>query len=222
MQMNDKPEGWRIDTPENRAAMQSPSALADACREERILEARAIVCDSAHNLITDLGCMKGIIPREEGAIGIQEGTVRDIAIISRVNRPVCFVIKGFRKDPAGKTVAVLSRREAQERCQRDFISQLVPGDVIDTRVTHLESFGAFADIGCGIVRLPDRAPARAPFRRKGYPGRRQVDRQRTDHAFSKRAARYMGGKCEPVFCRRNRRGDRPLCGALRHLCGAYA
>ena len=55
MQMNDKPEGWRIDTPENRAAMQSPSALADACREERILEARAIVCDSAHNLITDLG-----------------------------------------------------------------------------------------------------------------------------------------------------------------------
>ena len=153
MQMNDKPEGWRIDTPENRAAMQSPSALADACREERILEARAIVCDSAHNLITDLGCMKGIIPREEGAIGIREGTVRDIAIISRVNRPVCFVIKGFRKDPAGKTVAVLSRREAQERCQRDFISQLVPGDVIDTRVTHLESFGAFADIGCGIVSL---------------------------------------------------------------------
>ena len=153
MQMNDKPEGWRIDTPENRAAMQSPSALADACREERILEARAIVCDSAHNLITDLGCMKGIIPREEGAIGIREGTVRDIAIISRVNRPVCFVIKGFRKDHAGKTVAVLSRREAQERCQRDFISQLVPGDVIDTRVTHLESFGAFADIGCGIVSL---------------------------------------------------------------------
>ena len=33
------------------------------------------------------------------------------------------------------------------------ISQLHPGDVIDARVTHLENFGVFADIGCGIVAL---------------------------------------------------------------------
>lgn len=153
MQMNYKPEGRIIDTPENRSAMQSSSALADACREEKILEGRAVVCDSSHNLIVELGCMKGIIPREEGALGVREGTVRDIAIISRVNRPVCFVVKGFQKDQAGKPLALLSRREAQERCMRDFVSRLIPGDVLDTRITHLESFGAFADIGCGIVSL---------------------------------------------------------------------
>ena len=76
-----------------------------------------------------------------------------IADISRVNRPVCFVITDFRKNEAGRTVAVLSRRIAQERCRNEYISRLVPGDIIDARITHLDSFGAFADIGCGIVAL---------------------------------------------------------------------
>ena len=36
---------------------------------------------------------------------------------------------------------------------REYISGLIPGDVIDASITHLDSFGAFADIGCGIVSL---------------------------------------------------------------------
>ena len=147
------PEGKLINTVENLSALQSLPALTEAFHEGRILEAIAVVCDSSHNLIVDLGPIKGIIPREEGAIGIREGTVRDIAVISRVNRPVCFVITDIRKNEAGKAVAILSRRIAQERCMREYISGLVPGDVIDARVTHLDSFGAFADIGCGIVSL---------------------------------------------------------------------
>ncbi|HHV31973.1 S1 RNA-binding domain-containing protein [Caproiciproducens sp. LBM24188] len=147
------PEGWLIDTPENRAALQNISTLNDACRDGQILEGRALICDSAHNLLIDLGCMKGLIPREEGAIGIREGSVRDIAIISRVNRPVCFTISGFQKDQDGRMTALLSRRAAQEKCMADYISKLTPGDVINARVTHLESFGAFADIGCGIIAL---------------------------------------------------------------------
>lgn len=147
------PEGWIIDTPENRASVQNISALNDACRDGQILEGRALVCDSSHNLLIDLGCMKGLIPRDEGALGIREGTVRDIAIISRVNRPVCFVVTGFQKDADGRLNAVLSRRAAQEKCTTDYIAKLTPGDVINARVTHLESFGAFADIGCGVIAL---------------------------------------------------------------------
>ena len=147
------PEGRLMTTAENLAALQSLSALTEAYHEGRILEARAAVCDSAHNLIVDLGCIRGIIPRDEGAIGIREGTVRDIAVISRVNRPVCFVITDFRKNEAGKTVALLSRRLAQERCLNEYVRNLIPGDVIDAKITHLDSFGAFADIGCGIVSL---------------------------------------------------------------------
>ena len=147
------PEGRLINTLENLSALQSVSQLTDAYHDGKILEARAVVCDSSHNLIVELGSMKGIIPREEGAMGIREGTVRDIAVISRVNRPVCFIITGFKKDELGKTFAVLSRRLAQERCMREYISHLSTGDVIDAKVTHLDSFGAFADIGCGIVSL---------------------------------------------------------------------
>ncbi len=147
------PEGWLINTPENRAALQNISALNDACRDGQILEGRALVCDSAHNLLIDLGCMKGLIPREEGAVGIREGSTRDIAIISRVNRPVCFMITGFQKDAEGHVTALLSRRAAQEKCAAEYVSKLTPGDVINARVTHLETFGAFADIGCGVIAL---------------------------------------------------------------------
>ncbi len=147
------PEGWRISTPENQASLQALASLQAACAEGNIIEGSAIVCDSAHNLIVDLGCMKGIIPREEGALGIREGTVKDIAIISRVNRPVCFRITGFSETESGAPIAQLSRRAAQEQCKKEDIQNLIPGDIIDARITHLESFGAFADIGCGIVAL---------------------------------------------------------------------
>ena len=147
------PEGHRLNSPEDLAAIGSPAALGEAMREGRILEARAVMCDSAHDLIVDLGCMRGIIPREEGALGIREGTVRDIAILSRVNRPVSFIVRDFIRDGEGRVTALLSRRAAQERCQREYIERLAPGDVIPARVTHLEPFGAFADIGCGIPAL---------------------------------------------------------------------
>lgn len=147
------PEGQLIDTADNRNSLRSIAQLADACHEGKILEARAIVCDSAHNLIVDLGCAKGIIPRIEGAVGIKEGNIRDIAVISRVNRPVCFVVTGFEKGENGENIVLLSRRLAQERCLEAYISQLRCGDVIPARVTHLEPFGVFADIGCGIASL---------------------------------------------------------------------
>lgn len=147
------PEGYLIDTPENKNILSTPNSLSDACRDKRIVEARAAICDSEHNIIVDLKCMRGIIPREEGALGIKEGTVRDIAIISRVNRPVAFVIKDFIRDEYGRITALLSRREAQERCRDEYIDYLTPGDIINARVTHIEPFGVFADIGCGIVSL---------------------------------------------------------------------
>ncbi|WP_099204093.1 S1 RNA-binding domain-containing protein [Scatolibacter rhodanostii] len=151
--MNFYPEGRLIDTPENQNAFISEANLADACQSGKILEARAVMCDSKHNLVVDLLCMKGIIPREEGALGIKEGTMRDIAILSRVNHPVCFVIKEFIRTEKGEAMAILSRREVQQKCKDEYISQLALGDVIDAKVTHLEAFGVFADIGCGIVAL---------------------------------------------------------------------
>lgn len=148
-----KPEGKLLNTQKNIDFKADALSLTSAMESRQILEAKAIVCDSRHNLIVDLGCMKGIIPREEGALGISEGTTRDIAVISRVGKPVSFVIDKISSDRHGRPYATLSRRAVQQQCMDEYISGLRCGDVIDGRVTHLEPFGAFIDIGCGIPSL---------------------------------------------------------------------
>lgn len=147
------PEGFLIGTAENRSSLLSYFSLNECMTAGKILEAPCIICDSSHNLIIDLGCMRGIIPREEGAIGISEGTTKDIALISRVNKPVAFTVTEFRRKKDGELYAVLSRKAAQEKCMNEYLSQLTPGDIIPARVTHLEPFGCFVDIGCGIPSL---------------------------------------------------------------------
>lgn len=147
------PEGKLINNRENLACLSTLQGLREAMRTQKILEAPAVVCDSYHNLTVELGGFRGIIPREEGAIGIRDGSVRDIAVISRVNRPVCFVVTDIKTDQSGREYAVLSREKAQKMCLESYISTFSKGDIVDARITHLESFGAFADIGCGIVAL---------------------------------------------------------------------
>ena len=50
-------------------------------------------------------------------------------------------------------MAILSRRAAQREFCESFLKDLRPGDIIPAKVTHLESFGAFVDIGCGRISL---------------------------------------------------------------------
>lgn len=147
------PEGKLIHTPENHAVIHSERLLREAVQKKTVLEARAVLCDTSHNLCVNLGCMRGIIPREEGALGIRDGSVRDIAVISRVNRPVCFTVTSVETDESGTPYALLSRADAQRQCIERYISTLRRGDVVDARITRPEAFGAFADIGCGIAAL---------------------------------------------------------------------
>ena len=118
-----------------------------------IIEGRVVLCDSEHNLHIDLGVINGIIPRCEGAIGIEDKSVRDIALISRVNKFVAFKIKAVEYDEAQMPYAVLSRREVQLECMKNYTDKLVCGDIIPAKVTHIENFGAFIDIGAGINSL---------------------------------------------------------------------
>lgn len=118
-----------------------------------VLESKALLCDREHNLHVDLGAVRGIIPRREGAIGIDDGSVRDIALISKVNKCICFKVLGFQKDIYDNNIAILSRKAVQLKCMEEYLNQLVPGDIIDAGVTHLEKFGAFIDIGAGINAL---------------------------------------------------------------------
>ena len=144
------PEGTLYKNVENKNVFLNLDSLKAAQKNEQILEAIAVCCDKSHNLIVSLeNNLKGIIPREEGAIGIKEGLTKDIALISRVSKPVCFVIK----DGIGTNTLILSRKRAQEICYENYIKKLTPGDIIPAVVTHFENYGSFVDIGCGIASL---------------------------------------------------------------------
>lgn len=120
-----------------------------AMQQRKILQAAAIKCDERHNLHVALGCCKGIIPRAEAARGILGGETRDIAILSRVGRPICFTVMGFAPDGT----ALLSRRSAQEAALEQIFRENRPGDILPAVVTGLAPFGAFCDIGCGASGL---------------------------------------------------------------------
>lgn len=151
--MNYRPEGCLYKKPVNQRLISSAEGLTEAMNCGTIIEARVSVCTSSHDLIIDLPCAKGVISREDGALGIPEGKTRDIALISRVNKIVCFKVRELNYGSDGSLTAKLSRREAQEECQRNYIEKLRAGDIIEAKVTHLEQFGSFVDIGCGIPSL---------------------------------------------------------------------
>lgn len=127
--------------------------LRHAMEHRLILESRALSFDTERALHFMLGDLPAIMPYEECADGVREGMVRDIALITRVGRSVCFIVMDITMDETGAPLIVLSRTQAQQQCKTQYLDTLVPGDILPCRVTHIESFGAFCDVGCGISAL---------------------------------------------------------------------
>lgn len=149
-----EPEGRKIAGTANQRYCGSLEGLREAMAEGVILEGwGARISGARPDLLVDLGGIQGVIPHDEGALGMEDGSTRDIALLTRVGKPVCFVVTGFEELADGTLRPVLSRRQAQQRCQEEYLDTLVPGDIISARVTHLEPFGCFVDIGCGIASL---------------------------------------------------------------------
>ena len=149
-----EPEGRKIAGTANQRYCGSLEGLREAMAEGVILEGwGARISGARPDLLVDLGGIQGVIPHDEGALGMEDGSTRDIALLTRVGKAVCFVVTGFEELADGTLRPVLSRRQAQQRCQEEYLDTLVPGDIISARVTHLEPFGCFVDIGCGVPSL---------------------------------------------------------------------
>ncbi len=148
------PEGSLASDPRNLEYRTSLAGLEKAQREGRIIEAPVTLCDHRFRLHVELfPGADGVIEREE-CLHTREGeSVKDIAILTRVGKSAaCKVLSIDKREDGGVTVH-LSRRKAQEDCAAHYLSGLRPGDLIPAKVTHLEPFGAFCDIGCGVVAL---------------------------------------------------------------------
>lgn len=127
--------------------------LKKAYLDGTILQAEARSATASHDLLVDLGPIEGFIPRSETAIGIEDGSVRDIAILSRVGKPICFKIASIEGLYESKPTITLSRKLAQEEALEYLLREIPNGTIVPAVVTHLDRFGAFCDIGCGNVSL---------------------------------------------------------------------
>ena len=145
------PEGSLICTSENKEYASSLQGLERARQEGKILEGVVNLCDSQTLAMhIDLYGIQGIIERDEALYG---SSIKDIAIITRVGKPVAFKVMQITKDKNGKPLAILSRKEAQRECINNYLMDLLPGDIIPAKITHFEPFGAFLDVGCGVSSL---------------------------------------------------------------------
>lgn len=138
-----QPEGLR------NQPIPAPDVLHLAGGSREIFQAMCIKCDEFHNLVVDLGSVRGLIPRQEAALGVAEGQAREIAILSRVGKPLCFQVLGFSADGT----ALLSRRAAQAEARAYLLRTLRPGQILPAVVQNVTPFGAFCDIGCGVTAL---------------------------------------------------------------------
>ena len=150
------PEGQLLSLVSNRELTSTLSGLERAMDTGAIIEGTVLLCDSDFNLHMEFPALpgvRGIIPREEAVWSRDGEPPKDIAILTRVGKAVACKVTGIETREDGETVVRLSRRLAQAECAARYLDTLIPGDIIRARVTHLENFGAFVDIGCGIPSL---------------------------------------------------------------------
>ena len=143
------PEGCGPLFPDN----QPLSVLQEAMERQTVLEGTAIRCDIRQDLTVRFGGYEGVIHRADAVHPAISGAERDIAVLSRVGKPTCFTITNLVVDGGGRPRLTLSRRAAQEQAIAWLLEHSGPGPVLPARVSHLEKFGAFVDLGCGVTSL---------------------------------------------------------------------
>lgn len=147
------PEGSLLGRTENLEACSTLEGLRRAQKARQVLEGMAVSCDPERNLTVHVGPFQGIIPRDEAALGVAQGATREIAILSRVGKPVSFLVTGFEERSDGTVRPILSRCQAQSKALEHIFSTFHPGQIIPATITHLEPFGAFVDVSCGVPSM---------------------------------------------------------------------
>ena len=135
-QGNILPEGSLIGCAENERLLSCREGLVMARDRRTVLEAIAERCGLSHELVLRLPGVRAIIPRAEAALGISDGSVRDIAILSRVGKPVTFRITDISGLDSHDPYILCSRRLVQQEAQTILCRELLPGDILKAKVTH--------------------------------------------------------------------------------------
>lgn len=128
----------------------------DIIENNEVIETKVVSYDDEkEELIIDLGnTAYGVIPKDELELSlIERKSTKPRAATFKTNKHIKVTIKSYEVSAGGRIKAVCSRKELQKECYDNYISKLIPGDVIIARVVNVTDYGIFCDIGCGITAL---------------------------------------------------------------------
>ena len=140
------PEGW-----ENTELMLNMEDINLAWQSGQIIQGKVENCDSSYNLHINLGeNIEGIIPRDEiEAVNIDNlGLPRPNICVNKVNQYVQFKVKDIVDDKV-----ILSRKSVGNEVLRWINTELKEGDIVNGIVKNIRPYGAFIELGGGIVGL---------------------------------------------------------------------
>lgn len=127
--------------------------VTKALQDGSILSGYVSRCDSDLKLLVKIGQnITGEIAFEDLEYSPYGEKTKPIAAISKVGKIVDFKVTGYSMNGDEMTVH-LSRKASMQEAYENFVKNLKPGDVIDARITHIEKYGAFCDVACGLTYL---------------------------------------------------------------------
>ncbi len=141
-----EPEGWN-----NEITKVNKTNLKEYMENNLTLQGLVKNCDDNYNLYVSFeNGLVGKIPREEvEAIKTEEnGLPRTNLCIGKVHKFVQFKIKDVKEDGI-----ILSRKQVQKEAMNWVRNDLEIGQKVDGIVKNIKPYGAFIEIGGGIVGL---------------------------------------------------------------------
>ena len=138
------PEGWN-ETVENFDIQK----IQEYKNENKTMQAIVQSCDEQYNLHIKLGnAIEGIIPRNE-VEDLPEGLPDERLCTGKVHKYVQFKIENIEND----NTVILSRKSVQQEALDYIKNQMQVGQTVTGIVKNIRSYGAFIEIGGGIVGL---------------------------------------------------------------------
>lgn len=141
------PEGWN-----NEITKLDKEKISEYMKTNQTLQGLVKECDSNYNLhINFENGLQGIIPRKEiEEINVEkDGFPKTNLCTGKVHKFVQFKLKEQLKDDT----LILSRREVQKEAINWLKNELEEGQIVTGIVKNIKPYGAFIEIGGGIVGL---------------------------------------------------------------------
>ena len=138
------PEGWNEDV--EKLSLQKIQEYKD---ENKTVQGIVQSCDEQYNLHIQLGDkIEGIIPRSE-VEDIEEGVPDERLCTGKVHKYVQFKIENIEND----NKVLLSRKSVQQEALQYIKNDMQVGQQVTGIVKNIRPYGAFIEIGGGVVGL---------------------------------------------------------------------